>query len=624
MKYYAVACCVALSSIASIGTSISANAASSIGCAAVAGTVTGSPGVKSATSAIQPASGSHVAYCNVNILYGTTAAQNINIVVGLPLNSVDGGTGGLQGAWNGRTQGLGGGVCAGNTTVTAATDTGYVGSGTDGGHGGIANDVLCANSFNADGTFSKEYINDFFRVGVVQEVLFSKAVAKSYYGMKPAYNYWNGCSTGGRQGYQVAQTIGNEIDGVLANAPAINWQRFATAQIWGEVAIKDLVHAQDVGPTAAISNAQFAYATSQAVAACDAADGVTDGIIDDPRICTYSAAHDRKAICVANGGTSSDANCLTPKQAQAIDLIWDGPRHSNGNRIWFPLDRGTDLSSLNGRPIFLAASPPFVSPTSPLVGQDPLLAWNENNIAFDWHTVTMFGAGGTKSYAQLAMDGSTVPFFGPSFSLADDVGTDGNLDDFRKHGGKMITFVGGNDQLIHPRGVINYYRLMASRYSRIGAFFDEVLDRDDGHDNGIGQVPDFRNLQSFYRLFRAPGVGHCGGGTGPQPQNLFDALVNWVEKGIEPKQIMAQGGVVPTRTRPLCPYPTTAIYKGSGSTDVATNFHCGGNLETFRTVCNDVVIKYKHENSSAQLDFRGTGVNRNICGLLGVSVSAQQ
>ena len=125
MKYYAVACCVALSSIASIGTSISANAASSIGCAAVAGTVTGSPGVKSATSAIQPASGSHVAYCNVNILYGTTAAQNINIVVGLPLNSVDGGTGGLQGAWNGRTQGLGGGVCAGNTTVTAATDTGY-------------------------------------------------------------------------------------------------------------------------------------------------------------------------------------------------------------------------------------------------------------------------------------------------------------------------------------------------------------------------------------------------------------------------------------------------------------------------------------------------------------------
>ena len=93
----------------------------------------------------------------------------------------------------------------GNTTVTAATDTGYVGSGTDGGHGGIANDVLCANSFNPDGTFSKEYINDFFREGVVQQVLFSKAVANSYYGMKPAYNYWNGCSTGGRQGYQLAQ-----------------------------------------------------------------------------------------------------------------------------------------------------------------------------------------------------------------------------------------------------------------------------------------------------------------------------------------------------------------------------------------------------------------------------------
>ena len=175
----------------------------------------------------------------------------------------------------------------------------------------------------------------------------------------------------------------------------------------------------------------------------------------------------------------------------------------------------------------------------------------------------------------------------------------------------MLTFVGGNDQLIQPRGVINYYRLMATRYSKIGAGLGG-----DG-DDGTTKVPDFTDLQSFYRLFRAPGVGHCGGGAGPQPQNLFDALVNWVENRVEPKQILAQGGAVPTRTRPLCPYPTTAIYNGSGSTDVATNFHCGGNLETFSTVCNDVVIKYKHENSSAQLDFSGTGVNRNICGLVG-------
>jgi hypothetical protein len=231
----------------------------------------------------------------------------------------------------------------------------------------------------------------------------------------------------------------------------------------------------------------------------------------------------------------------------------------------------------------------------------------------------MFGAGGTKSYAQVAMDGSTSAFASPSFSLADEVDTDGNLDTFKAHGGRLLTFVGGNDQLIQPRGVINYYRQMATRYSRMGALRD---DRDDDRDDGITRVPDFTSLQGFYRLFRAPGVGHCGGGSGPQPQNLFNALVNWVENRVAPDQILAQGGAVPTRTRPLCPYPTTAIYNGSGSTDVATNFHCGGNLETFSTVCNDVLIKYKHENSSAQLDFTGTGVNRNICGLAGQSANA--
>ena len=127
-------------------------------------------------------------------------------------------------------------------------------------------------------------------------------------------------------------------------------------------------------------------------------------------------------------------------------------------------------------------------------------------------------------------------------------------------------------------------------------------------------VPDFAAVQDFYRLFRAPGVGHCGGGIGPQPQNLFDALVNWVENGVAPDTILARGGAVPTRTRPLCPYPTTAIYNGSGSTDDAANFHCGGNLETDATVCKDVLIKYKHENQgAAPIDYSNTGVNRNAC-----------
>ncbi len=172
--------------------------------------------------------------------------------------------------------------------------------------------------------------------------------------------------------------------------------------------------------------------------------------------------------------------------------------------------------------------------------------------------------------------------------------TFGNLDSFRHRGGKLLTFVGANDQLIMPRGVINYYRQMASRYGKHGE-------------------PDFERLQDFYRLFRAPGVAHCGGGTGPQPPNLFGALVNWVENDVAPEQIVASQHITGgTRTRPLCPYPQTAIYKGSGSTDDAANFRCGGSLEKRRVVCADVLTKYKHE-VNGRLDFKGTGVDRDEC-----------
>ena len=156
----------------------------------------GAPGVKSVNSQVIAASGSNVAYCQVNILYGTNPDQNINIRVGLPLNSVDGGSGGVQGAWNGRTQGIGGGGCSGSLAVNGPVNAGYVGSGNDTGHSG----GNCEPGVNTDGTYNYQFINDFIRNGMKQQILFSKAVAKTYYAMQPAYNYWNGSSTGGRQG----------------------------------------------------------------------------------------------------------------------------------------------------------------------------------------------------------------------------------------------------------------------------------------------------------------------------------------------------------------------------------------------------------------------------------------
>lgn len=548
-----------------------------IACTSVAGTVTGSPGVKTVTSAIQAASGPNVAYCRVSILYGNSADENINIVVGLPLNSLDGGTGGAQGAWNGRTQGIGGGGCTGGTAVNAPVNSGFVGSGTDGGHSGAANN--CEPGVNPDGTYNVTFIDDWIRVSVKEQILLSKSVAKSYYGMKPTYNYWNGCSTGGHQGYALAQELGNELDGVLANAPAMYWTRFQTAQMWGQIVMKDL-------NGGVIPAAKLSYATSKATATCDGNDGILDGIIDDPRTCTYSAANDPSAICTANGGTSADPNCLTPAQAQAVDKIWDGPRNAHGQKVWFHSEPGSGLTIWNGPTPFALAPVQF--------------HWDEHDTNFDWHTVTMFGAGGTKSYADVAQDGSTNIFKPPHVSLADETDTFGDLDTFRAHGGKLLTYVGAYDNFIMPRGVINYYRQMASRY-------------DPGFADNIGfRKIDFQHVQKFYRLFRAPNTGHCGLGNG-SPDNFFTALQNWVENGVAPNQLNETIKTsAPSITRPLCPYPQTAIYNGSGDTNVPSSFHCGGNLETKETVCKDILVKYKHE-TNGQLDYSGTGFNPITC-----------
>jgi hypothetical protein len=516
-----------------------------------AGGLIGTRGIKSMASAIVLASGNNVSYCQVDVLYGTSSQQNINVRVGLPLNSLDGGAGGVQGAWNGRTQGIGGGGCAGNLNVSAPVNAGYVGSGNDTGHAG----GNCEPGVNPDGTYNLQFINDFIRNGIKQQVLLSKRIARSYYAMKPAYNYWNGCSTGGRQGYLLAQELGWELDGILANAPAMYWTRFQTAQMWGQIVMKDLAG----GPIAA---AKLNQATASAVAACDAADGVTDGVIDEPRACTFSA---KANVCGAP--TAPAANCLNAAEAEAIDRIWDGARNPDGKRIWFGLDRGTILPALNG------AAPFFLGVTQ--------FHWNTHNPTFDWTTVTM------NSYADVAQQGSR--------NIADVTDTFGDLDVFRATGGKLLTMVGANDQLIMPQGVLHYYRQMARRYG--GA-----------HDD------DFSGVQKFFRLFRAPGVAHCAGGAGPQPQGLFDALVNWVENKVPPQTIASQissGGAV-TRTRPLCPYPQTAIYNGSGNPDDAANFHCGGNLETREEVCDSVLVKYKRE-VDGPLDYREGGTSKGEC-----------
>jgi hypothetical protein len=228
--------------------------------------------------------------------------------------------------------------------------------------------------------------------------------------------------------------------------------------------------------------------------------------------------------------------------------MWEGPvacsdRASNGacrvndvatrllhgksdKRLWYANERGTDLTGLGG-------ATPF-----PIATEQPKF-WVYFDPAWDWQTLDF------DNYLQFFRD--TVARVGPI--MASD---DPNLARFRNQGGKLILWHGFADQLIVPEGTIDYYdavtRRLGGGYERTG---------------------------KFARLFMAPGVGHCGGGVGPQPQGMFEALVSWVEQGKAPEKILASktsAGV--TQTRPLCPYPAFARWNGQGSTDDAANFVC--------------------------------------------------
>ena len=488
-----------------------------------------------------------VPYCLVKV----TVPQAIHIWVGLPMG----------GKWNGRWQSLGGGVYAGTAALavpTSALVDGYAGATTDTGHAGgpprfppflsfLDGSFGCMNNCAGNSAADPGQPNiplqiDFASRSEHMMAVIGKQLVQAFYGNKPRYSYWNGCSTGGRQGLRMAQDYPGDYDGILAGAPAIHWDRFQAAQAWYWL-VQQLDNGGPIGGGANLV-AKEGLATSRAVAACDALDGVVDGVLTDPRSCSYSAQADTtitKASC-----TASDSTCLTPTEALAIDHMWKGPvscskggascnvpdvaaRFLSGKgdkRLWYPNTRGTDLSALGG-------ALPFIATTEQAkfwVYFDP--NWDPAVLTYD-------------NYLQFFRD--NVTHVGPI--MASD---DPNLFWFRVRGGKVVMWHGFADQLIVPGGSIEYYNAVA------------VL-------NG-----GYRHAQKFARLFMAPGVGHCGGGSGPQPQGLFNAVVDWVEHGKAPDTILAAKALAGggTQTRPLCPYPAFAHYTGKGSTDDAANFAC--------------------------------------------------
>jgi len=519
MRHRSLAFCVAIGAI-SVAVSQAATALPT--CAELATNpahgLAGNPQVSGLTAALQAAAGGNAPYCRVDFTFsgesGPSAgylpgqSQQLKIRVGLPPNTVDSTASAVQ--WNGKNRDLGGGGYAGAVGgVTSSTNLGYVGTSTDTGHTGGSGSF----ALNPDGTLNYGLIEDFASDGIHEQHVWGLHLAKAYYGTDPTRSYWMGCSTGGRQGHYQAQNFPKDFDGILAGANAFNWDRFITAELWPEVVMN-----QEVG--APIAAAKLNAVTAAAVTACDFLDGIPDGLIQDPRACTYSA---NAFVCTANGGPSSDPNCLKPAEASAVNKIWDGPRDANGNSAWYGLERGASL-------LGLAGTNPFP------IATDHFRYWIHQNATFDWHTVT------------------EASFFDDMLtSIAkfnDVIGTDDNLKDFRKAGGKMITYHGLSDQLIPPRGTYHYY-------------------------NSVLQG-NYKETQKFYRFFPYPGNGHCGGGAAPliDGEKLFSKLVDWVENGVAPDYVVATQTSPVARTRKICMYPNVPVYNHSGSTDNEASFTC--------------------------------------------------
>jgi len=411
----------------------------------------------------------------------------------------------------------GGGYSGGSATgVNQPLELGYAAGATDTGHeGGSGSFALDAN-----GRLNWQAIRDNAYLGIHEMTTTGKALTEAMYGVAPRYSYFNGCSTGGRQGLMEAQRYPRDYNGILSGAPAIYFPQLQMQSIWGSVQMNLAGNP--------IPACKLAAATSAAIAACDTIDGVNDGVIEDPRRCTY----DPKTLV----GTSPSAECgtFTQTDADIIRKLWDGPRTPEGGPLWYGQSRGADLNSLaasRGTPL---------KPQGFAFTVDWLRYFVTEDKQFDWATMT------AEAY-QHYWDQSVEEFTWV-------IGTnDPDLSSFRDRGGKLIMWHGWADPLITAEGSIDYYTRMSRRM-------------------GGAEIS-----AQFFRFFLAPGVGHCSGGAGPNPTGQLDALVTWVEDGKAPDTLNAERrgtGGAPNRSRPLCQYPLVAKYRGTGSTDDAANFVC--------------------------------------------------
>jgi feruloyl esterase len=415
--------------------------------------------------------------------------------------------------WNGKFMGVGNGGFLGAVNyleMDAALSRGYATASTNTGHDGAGGDASFALGH-------PEKVIDYGYRAVHEMTLKAKLTIAAYYGKAPKFSYWHGCSTGGRQGLMEAQRFPADYDAIAAGASA-NFLTHLQAQA---VMTKQEIQKN---PAALVPPDKLAVLHKAVLDACDARDGVKDGILEDPKRCDFDP---RKLECKGDDRPT----CLSPAQVQLVLKFYSPLVNPRTKEQIFPgYAMGSELGW--GVPGWIGRMLP-----ESLMGTGQYLKYAVFQDA-NWDYMT-FDFDSQMARAD-RLDGGVTNAINP------------DLRAFFGHGGKLLQYHGWSDPGISPFNSIDYY--------------NSVLKFMGGADK----------VEGSYRLFMVPGMDHCGFGEGPNTLDAIGAIEQWVEQGKAPERVVAsrltEGKV--DRTRPLCPYPQVAKYKGTGSTDDAANFAC--------------------------------------------------
>jgi pimeloyl-ACP methyl ester carboxylesterase len=444
------------------------------------------------------------AFCRVEAIARPTSDSDIKFEVWIP--PVD--------AWNGKFQGVGNGGYQGSISYTAmatALRRGYATASTDTGHTG--DDMKFAQGH-------PEKLLDYSYRAIHLMTETSKLIVRDAQGRFADKSYFVGCSAGGQQALSEAQRYPEDYDGIVAGDPAANRIR----QTFGFLHSWIATHDADGKPI--IPQAKLALLTKGAVEACDAIDGLKDGLIDDPRKCHFDPV---KLLCKAG---ADEAECLTQPQVDAARKMYEGLKSpKTGELIYTGWPRGSEGF---GEAAGQSWRQYVMDPKEPMrVGFFKYFLFHDPN--WDYRTIDWD--------RDLAYAEQKVPFA---------AATERDLTPLKKHGAKMIMYTGWMDPVVPPQDTALYYEAV------------------------VKTMGGLEKTREFFRLFAAPGMGHCAGGPGPNQFDAVTALEQWVEKGNAPEKMIATHSTAGKvdRSRPLCTYPMVARYRGTGSIDDAANFSC--------------------------------------------------